>query len=143
MGRPRFSYATGSAARQARVLMPLFILSETPRNLGSSEMARGLPMTGHFAALLTGSCFAALVFLGLPGAGADESGNPTTRQSFQSRIDQLAQPAAPQTAGRPYEPPANGGAGPGSFPRSFLIPGTNTSIRIGGSVGGAMGYYGH
>lgn len=100
-------------------------------------------MTKHLAVLLMGSCFAALVFLGLPGAGADELGNPTTQQPFQSRIDQLAQPAAPQTAGRPDEPTANGGASPGSFPRSFLIPGTDTSIRIGGSVDGTIGYYGH
>lgn len=100
-------------------------------------------MTKHLAVLLVGSCFAALVFLGLPGAGADELGNPTTQQSFQSRIDQLAQPAAPQTAGRSYEPTAKGGASPGSFPRSFLIPGTDTSIRIGGSVDGTIGYYGH
>jgi hypothetical protein len=100
-------------------------------------------MTKHLVALLMGSCFAALVFLGVPGAGADELGYPTTQQSFQSRIDQLAQPAAPQTVGRPYEPTANGGASRGSFPRSFLIPGTDTSIRIGGSVDGTMGYYGH
>ncbi len=98
-------------------------------------------MTKHFAALLTGSCFAALVFLGLPGAGADEFGNPTTRQSFQSRIDQLAQPATPQTAGRPYEPTANGGASPGSFPRSFLIPGTDTSVQVSGSVGVTAGFH--
>lgn len=100
-------------------------------------------MAKHLVALLMGSCFAALVFLGLPGASADELDNPTTQQTFQSRIDQLAQPAAPQTAGRPGEPIANGGASPGSFPRSFLIPGTDTSIRIGGSVGGTMGYYSH
>jgi hypothetical protein len=100
-------------------------------------------MTKDFAVLVTGFSFTALVFLGLPGAGADELGNPTTQQSFQSRIDQLAQPAAPQTARRPYDPMATGGASPGSFPRSFLIPGTDTSIRIGGSVDGTMGYYGH
>ena len=99
-------------------------------------------MTKHLAALRMGSCFAALVFLGLPGASADEFGNPTTQQTFQSRIDQLAQPAAPKTGEQPSNPPATAPS-PGSFPRSFLIPGTDTSIRIGGSVGGTMGYYGH
>jgi hypothetical protein len=35
----------------------------------------------------------------------------------------------------PTSAPATGSynAGPGSFPRSFLIPGTDTSIRVGGS----------
>ena len=43
------------------------------------------------------------------------------------------EPAASGT--RSYAPGPNGDAGTigaGSFPRSFLIPGTDTSIRIGG-----------
>jgi hypothetical protein len=43
------------------------------------------------------------------------------------------EPAAPVT--RSYAPEPVGGPGnatAGSFPRSFLIPGTDTSIRLGG-----------
>jgi hypothetical protein len=103
-------------------------------------------MTKHFLALSVGSLFVVLVFAGSPDVGAAELGTPashtpTTQQSFQSRIDQLAQPAARQTSGRPDEPNSSKGASPGSFPRSFLIPGTDTSIRVGGSVDATIGYH--
>jgi hypothetical protein len=53
------------------------------------------------------------------------------QQQLQLRLDQLSAPPAQGTApAAPDRPPLIGG----SFPRSFLIPGTNTSIRIGGSV---------
>src|SRR6516165_4011827 len=75
----------------------------------------------------------------LSAARADELADLRANQELlQKRIDQLSQ-AAPQPA--PYVP----GFGPetlakpggtavvgGSFPRSFLIPGTDTSLRIGG-----------
>ena len=84
---------------------------------------------------------------GLPAAKADEMADlRANQQLLQQRIDQLAQAQAQQ-------PPAPGGipgGGPGSaygtaptpgsgttagsFPRSFLIPGTDTSIRVGGFV---------
>jgi hypothetical protein len=86
---------------------------------------------------------------GLPSAKADELADlRANQQLLQQRIDQLAQagvsgPPAPLTGG------AGGGAAigipgyraaptvptlGGSFPRSFLIPGTDTSIRVGGFV---------
>ena len=75
----------------------------------------------------------------LSAARADELADLRANQELlQKRIDQLSQ-AAPQPA--PYVP----GFGPetlakpggtavvgGSFPRSFLVPGTDTSLRIGG-----------
>ncbi len=84
---------------------------------------------------------------GMPAAKADELADlRANQQLLQQRIDQLAQAQAQQ-------PPAPGGVpggGPGSaygtapvpgtsmaggsFPRSFLIPGTDTSIRVGGFV---------
>jgi hypothetical protein len=82
----------------------------------------------------------------LSGAHADELADlRANQQMLQARIDQLAQAQA-QTA--PLPGTAGGGvtqglgyraapgvpAGGGSFPRSFLIPGTNTSIRVGGFV---------
>ncbi len=76
---------------------------------------------------------------GLPAASADELADLRANQELlQKRIDQLSQ-APPPGAPGPYVP----GFGPetrpvakpvttGSFPRSFLIPGTDTSLRIGG-----------
>jgi len=62
------------------------------------------------------------------------------QEVLQRRIDQLAQ-GLPPTKAFPGTPGAMG-AQPtpgaaligGSFPRSFLIPGTDTSIRIGGFI---------
>ncbi len=87
---------------------------------------------------------------GLPTAKADElSDLRANQQLMQQRIDQLAQAQAQAGPGAPggY---TTGGSGPvpafgaapipgqtlagGSFPRSFLIPGTDTSIRVGGFV---------
>jgi Porin subfamily len=81
---------------------------------------------------------------GLPSAGADELADLRANQELlQRRIDQLAQAQLPATGGVPGagNPPGTGAqAAPGvamlggSFPRSFLIPGTDTSIRLGGFV---------
>ena len=87
---------------------------------------------------------------GLPAAKADEMADLRANQLLlQQRIDQLAQAQAqgtPPPPSRPARPDATGGpaygtaATPGtgttagSFPRSFLIPGTDTSMRVGGFV---------
>jgi hypothetical protein len=79
---------------------------------------------------------------GLPAASADELADLKANQELlQRRIDQLAQAApAPGTAGggaaQPlgYQPAPGQPSLGGSFPRSFLIPGTDTSIRLGGFV---------
>src|SRR5215831_10483770 len=81
---------------------------------------------------------------GLPAASADELADLRANQELlQRRIDQLAQAAIPATGGVPGagQPAGTGAqAAPGtpslggSFPRSFLIPGTDTSIRLGGFV---------
>jgi hypothetical protein len=50
------------------------------------------------------------------------------------------QPAAPHPqTGTEAAIPATTSPGPGSFPRSFLIPGSNTSISISGSVDTTIG----
>jgi hypothetical protein len=59
---------------------------------------------------------------------------------LQQRLDQLAQlPAAGSPVGGLYpggppSPAAGAGIVGGSFPRSFLIPGTDTSLRVGGEI---------
>src|SRR5215471_9740055 len=93
----------------------------------------------------TGGLTATVALLtGLPTAGADELADLRANQELlQRRIDQLAQAQPPAAGGTP----GGGIAGAmgaqaipgqsivgGSFPRSFLIPGTETSIRIGGYV---------
>src|SRR4051794_13407624 len=75
--------------------------------------------------------------IGPYSAQADEMSDlRANQQLLQQRLDQLAQIPAP---GSPYPggPPATtAGAGivGGSFPRSFLVPGTDTSIRVGGEI---------
>ncbi|MFZ3238275.1 MAG: DcaP family trimeric outer membrane transporter [Stellaceae bacterium] len=82
---------------------------------------------------------------GIPTAKADELADLRANQLLlQQRIDQLAQAQAqgiPEQKQSPGFPGAMGSpATPGvalaggSFPRSFLIPGTDTSIRVGGFV---------
>jgi hypothetical protein len=81
---------------------------------------------------------------GLPAANADELADLRANQELlQRRIDQLAQGQPPAPGGIPGGGPGSPfGAqaapgtpvGGGSFPRSFLIPGTDTSIRVGGFV---------
>jgi hypothetical protein len=96
------------------------------RNLGSVAAIGGLSAA---IALLTG----------LPAVSADELADLRANQELlQKRIDQLSQ-APPPGAPGPYVPgfgpetrPAAAPVTTGSFPRSFLIPGTDTSLRVGG-----------
>src|SRR5215204_2063346 len=77
--------------------------------------------------------------IGSSAAGADELSDLRANQELlQRRLDQLAQAPRIEAPGAVYGAP---GAGPttvqmmgGSFPRSFLVPGTDTSIRVGGEV---------
>jgi hypothetical protein len=90
---------------------------------------------------------AAIVLLSaLPSARADELADLRANQELlQKRIDQLSQ--VPQ--GVSPGPAAAAPSGPGlpvvggSFPRSFLIPGTDTSLRIGGQAYGTVLRYWH
>jgi hypothetical protein len=94
------------------------------------------------ATTLVVGLYAAVLLACSSAASAGQLGNvPADQNAIQSRIDQLAQPR-PQPSGQPGEPAATAPV-PGSFPRSFLIPGTDTSVRIGGSVDGTATYYGH
>jgi hypothetical protein len=83
-----------------------------------------------------GALLAALVVLaGGSPARADELADLRANNDLlQQRVDQ-----ARQTAADPGAAP-NAPLSTGSFPRSFLVPGTDTSIRIGGSVTGIVQY---
>src|SRR5437660_7625746 len=75
---------------------------------------------------------------GLSTAQADELGDLRANQELlQRRIDQLAQVPRPGA-------PRGGPGGPvmaGSFPRSFVIPGTEVSLRVGGQGVGSVIWY--
>jgi hypothetical protein len=102
---------------------------------------RKSPSIGGSAAI-AGLTAAIALLTGLPSANADELADLRANQELlQRRIDQLAQAApAPGTTGGGAAQPLGYQAAPtaptlgGSFPRSFLIPGTETSIRVGGFV---------
>ncbi len=77
-----------------------------------------------------------LLATGLSTARADELADLRANQELlQRRVDQLAQ-AGPATAPGPGGPVLSG-----SFPRSFVIPGTEVSLRVGGQGAGSMLWY--
>jgi len=84
-------------------------------------------------AALGGMTAAIGLLAGLPAAKADELADLRANQELlQQRLDQLSQ-AAPAAPASPI--------GVGSFPRSFLIPGTDTSMRVGGQGVGSVLWY--
>src|SRR5258708_39767746 len=78
-------------------------------------------------------------------AKADEVADLRANQELlQRRIDQLAQ--AQNVGSGSYfsvtpNPASRQPAGAGSFPRPFLIPGTDTSLRVGGQLSTSAIYY--
>src|SRR5712691_2529242 len=83
---------------------------------------------------VSGSVISVVALLaGVPSAKADELADLRANQEIlQQRLDQLAQagPARPGPA-----------IGVGTFPRSFLIPGTDTSMRVGGQAVGSVAWW--
>ena len=93
---------------------------------------RNVAITAAIACVL-----AAPLAIGPYGARADEvSDLRVNQQLLQQRVDQLAQVGLP----RPVVPRGTPSIA-GSFPRSFLIPGTDTSIQIGGFIDLSASYY--
>jgi len=93
--------------------------------MSSKRKTGGLAIGGMIAGIV-------LALAGLAAARADElSDLRADQQLLKQQLDQLSPPPAQGTPpAAPDRPPVTGG----SFPRSFLIPGTNTSVTIGGSV---------
>jgi hypothetical protein len=92
-------------------------------------------------AVLGGLAAAAVLLTSLPAARADELADlRANQQLMQQRIDQLAAAQAAAGAGEQQAAvlggPVVAGAPSiaGSFPRSFLIPGTDTSLALSGYV---------
>ncbi len=95
-------------------------------------------------AALGGMTAAIALLSGLQSAKADELADLRANQEvLQRRLDQLSQiPASGSPyGGGPVNPAAAAPSLGGSFPRSFLIPGTDTSIRIGGEIREIMNYW--
>jgi hypothetical protein len=85
-----------------------------------------------------------LMLVHVGAADADELSDLRAQMAaLRQKMDQLAQFAPGSTGGGAYGTKAVPGAGVvgGSFPRSFLIPGTETSIRIGGFADETLLYY--
>jgi hypothetical protein len=78
---------------------------------------------------LGGTTVALALMLGQPAAKADDVTDLQANPELAKRVDQLAQVGLQ----KPQLPPGTA-VGAGSFPRSFLIPGTDTSLLIGGYV---------
>jgi hypothetical protein len=102
-------------------------------------------------AAIGGPIAAISLLTGSPVSQADELADLRANQELlQKRIDQLSQAPPPGAPAPSYVPgfgpqaPGAGAGAPivtGSFPRSFLIPGTDTSLRIGGYANGRFMYY--
>jgi hypothetical protein len=96
-------------------------------------------------AALGGLTAVVALLAGLPSAKADEAADWRANQEpIQARVDQLAQGGNPGAG--TYLAPTTGGATTvqmmgGSFPRSILIPGTDTSLRVGGEIREIFDYF--
>ncbi|MGC2411866.1 MAG: hypothetical protein WA459_04105, partial [Stellaceae bacterium] len=92
---------------------------------------RNAAITAAIACILS-----APLALGPYAARADDGTNLQANPELLKRLDQLAQVGLQH----PKLPPGTASLA-GSFPRSFLIPGTETSLQVGGYVDLSTSYY--
>ena len=94
-------------------------------------------------AALGGGTAALAMLTGLAGANADQL--QVNQQLLDTRIDQLAAVGHNPGLGAVFSVDQNAAAGAaataGSFPRSILIPGTDTSIKIYGDITEVVDYW--
>jgi len=97
---------------------------------------------GAVAALGTSTAALAMV-TGLAGARADDL--QVNQQLLNTRVDQLAAVGENPGQGAVFSVDQNAAAGAavtaGSFPRSILIPGTDTSFKVYGQMTEVLDYY--
>src|SRR5215475_7038674 len=108
---------------------------------GGDFMMRGRKL--GTIATLGGSTAALAMLTGLAGARADDL--QINQQLLNTRVDQLAAVGQQPGAGAVFSVDPNPAAGApvtaGSFPRSILIPGTDTSIKIYGQISEVLDYF--
>src|SRR5215469_4226948 len=94
-------------------------------------------------AAFAGSTAALAMVTGLSGARADDL--QANQRMLDQRVDQLAAVGLQPGAGAVFSVDQNAAAGAavvaGSFPRSILIPGTDTSIKIYGQITEVLDYW--
>ena len=94
-------------------------------------------------AWLSGSIMATAIMAGSAGARADDL--QTDQQLLDARIGQLAAVGQQPGVGAVFSVDQNSAAGAaatgGNFPRSILIPGTDTSIKVYGVIFEALDYW--
>jgi hypothetical protein len=96
-------------------------------------------------AVIAGLTGAFLLLAAVAGEADELSDLRQNQQTLQQRINQLPPTETGAAAPVAARPDADGaspvlGQPGGSFPRSFLIPGTDTSIRIGGAIDATGAY---
>ncbi len=97
-------------------------------------------MTKVTIAALGGSTAALAMLTGIAGARADDL--QLNQQLLNTRVDQLAAVGlAPDVFGVATNPAAGAPVTAGSFPRSILIPGTDTSLKVYGQITEIMDYW--
>jgi hypothetical protein len=105
--------------------------------VGAKQLSRRIAAIGASLAAIA-------LLLGASQAAADElSDLRGNSELLRQRLDEIQRVQAGAGA-TDSSSQANGAARPavsaGSFPRSFLIPGTDTSVSIGGSAGETVRY---
>src|SRR5215469_10283570 len=95
----------------------------------------------NWATTATVGCATALVTVAAAStAGADEL--QLNQQLLNQRVDQLAAVGlAPDVFGVSHNPAAGSPVTAGSFPRSILIPGTDTSLKVYGQITEILDYF--
>jgi hypothetical protein len=117
----------------------------SPKGIRSSEIGGAMSITRKLGtiAALGGSTAALAMLTGLAGARADDL--QANQKLLDMRIDQLAavgqQPGQGAVFSVDQGPAAGAPVTGGSFPRSILIPGTDTSIKIYGQMTEIIDYW--
>jgi len=125
---------SGFAAKSPVTIVPNGVVTGNPTGDGGAAVYAARKHRTILTMAVLGGLVAALALpVGLPAARADELANlRATQEILQQRLDQLAQAASDGPGAA---------IGIGSFPRSFLIPGTDVSLRIGGQAIGSVLWY--